>query len=47
VEIARFKRADANLIKAGINASGMRATSGGETMAQADSIVVRPFMTPA
>jgi hypothetical protein len=46
VEIARFKHADANLIKVGINATRMRATGGGETMAQTDSIVVRPLLTP-
>ena len=46
MEIARFKHADANSIKAGINVTGMRATGGGETMAQTNPIVARPLMTP-
>lgn len=40
VEIARFERADATMTKAGMNASGVCAIGGGETMAQADSIAL-------
>jgi hypothetical protein len=43
VEIARFKRADADVIKAEMSASGMCVASAGETIARATSIVLRPF----
>jgi hypothetical protein len=43
VKIARFKRADADVIKAEMSASGMCAASAGETIARATSIVLRPL----
>jgi hypothetical protein len=40
VKIARFKRVDAEVIKAEMSASGMCAASAGETIARATSVVL-------